>query len=103
MVPNQPRTSTDIVLAPTEYQSKYRVFTVQYRVDSKDSSGTDIPFTVTMEVMIFTAQNFMRSKIMEVLRLYLAAMISCYKSMGPKLLYKNILNKPVILKKDKNK
>jgi hypothetical protein len=67
MVPDQPRTNVDMVLAPTEYQSKYGVFTVQIpqALDSKDSSGTDIPFRVTMDLMIFTAQNFMRSNIIE--------------------------------------
>ena len=68
MVPDQPRTSPDLVLASTKYQSKYGVFTVQiprWAVDSKDSSGIDIPFRVTMDVMIFTGQNFKRSKIIE--------------------------------------
>ena len=53
MVPDQPRrTSLDILLAPTKYQSTYGVFTVQIprrALDSKDSSGADIPFRVTMD------------------------------------------------------
>jgi hypothetical protein len=53
----------------------------RWSLDSKDSSGTDIPFKVTIDVMIVTAQNFMRSNI-RVLRLYLAVKMPCYKSMG---------------------
>ena len=52
MVPDQPRTSLDILLAPTKYQTSYGLFTVQiprWALDSKDSSGADMPFRVTMD------------------------------------------------------
>ncbi len=52
MVPDQPRTSLDILLAPTKYQISYGLFAVQiprWALDSKDSSGVDIPFRVTMD------------------------------------------------------
>jgi hypothetical protein len=45
MVQDQPRTSLDILLAPTKYQSTYGVFTVQiprWASDTKDPSGADI-------------------------------------------------------------
>ena len=51
MVQDQPRTSLDILLTPTKYQSTYGVFTVQiprWALDSKDPSGADLPFRVTM-------------------------------------------------------
>lgn len=52
MVPDQPRTSLDILLAPTKYQTSYGVFTVQiprWALDSKSPSGADTPFRVTMD------------------------------------------------------
>lgn len=52
MVQDQPRISLDILLAPTKYQSTYGVFTVQIpwsALDSKDPSGADIPFRVTID------------------------------------------------------
>jgi hypothetical protein len=52
MVPDQPRTSLDILLAPTKYQTSYGLFTVQiprWALDSKDSSGADMPFRLTMD------------------------------------------------------
>ena len=52
MVPDQPRTSLDILLASTKYQSTYGVFTGQiprWALYSKDSSGADIPYRVTMD------------------------------------------------------
>jgi len=52
MVPDQPRTSLDIILAPTQHQTTYGIFTIQiprWGLDSKDPSGADKPFTVTMD------------------------------------------------------
>ena len=52
MVPDQPRTSLDIILAPTKYQIEYGVFTIQiprWALDSKNPSGADTPFMVTMD------------------------------------------------------
>jgi hypothetical protein len=52
MVPDQPRTSLDILLAPTKDQTSYGSFTVQiprWALDSKDPSGADTSFRVTMD------------------------------------------------------
>jgi hypothetical protein len=52
MVANQPKTSLDIILAPTQHQSAPGLLTIQiprYLLDSKDSSGTDTPFRVTLD------------------------------------------------------
>jgi hypothetical protein len=52
MVPDQPRTSLDILLAPTKYQTSYGYMTIQIPrsgLDSKNPSGADTPFKVTMD------------------------------------------------------
>ena len=52
MVPDQPRTSLDILLAPTKYQTLYGYMTIQIPrsgLDSKNPSGADTPFKVTMD------------------------------------------------------
>lgn len=52
MVPDQPRTALDIILAPTQHQTTYGLFTIQiprWALDAKNPSGTDIPFRVTMD------------------------------------------------------
>ena len=52
MVPDQPRTSLDIILAPTQHQSKPGILTIQiprYLLDSKNPSGADTPFRVTLD------------------------------------------------------
>jgi hypothetical protein len=89
MVQDQPRTSLDILLAPTKYQSTYGVFTVQiprWALDSKDSSGADIQFRVTMDGYDLYWVELQAIKDYRVLGLYLAAKMPCCKSMGPKVL-----------------
>ena len=92
MVPDQPRTSLDILLDPTKYHSTYGVFTVQiprWALDSKDSSGADIPFRVTMDGNDLYWSELQVIKVIKdyrVLGLYLAAKMPCCKSMGPKVL-----------------
>jgi hypothetical protein len=52
MAPDQPRTSLDIILAPTQHQSAPGLLTIQiprYLLDSKNPSGTDTPFRVTLD------------------------------------------------------
>lgn len=52
MAPDQPRTSLDIILAPTQHQSAPGVFTIQiprYLLDSKNPNDTDKPFRVTLD------------------------------------------------------
>ena len=52
MAPDQPRTSLDIILAPTQGQTVAGVFTIQiprYLLDSKNSAGADTPFRVTID------------------------------------------------------
>lgn len=52
MAPDQPRTSLDIILAPTQHQSAPGLLTVQiprYLLDSKNPDGTDKAFRVTLD------------------------------------------------------
>jgi hypothetical protein len=52
MVPDQPRTSLDVIIAPTQHQSQYGVITIQvprWALDSKNPSGADQPFRVTLD------------------------------------------------------
>lgn len=52
MVPDQPRTSLDIIIAPTQHQSAPGLLTIQiprYLLDSKDQAGADTPFRVTLD------------------------------------------------------
>jgi hypothetical protein len=52
MAADQPRTSLDIILAPTQHQRYYGIFTIQiprHLLDAKSSSGADIPFRVTLD------------------------------------------------------
>ena len=89
MVPDQPRTSLDILLDPTKYQSTYGVFTVQilrWALDSKDSSGADIPFRVTMDGNDLYWSELQVIKDYRVLGWYLAAKMPAPISMGPKML-----------------
>jgi hypothetical protein len=87
MVLDQTRTSLDILLAPTKYQSTYGVFTANtWALDSKDSSGADIPFRVTMDDNDLYWSELQVIKDYRVLGLYLAAKMPCSKSMGPKML-----------------
>jgi hypothetical protein len=52
IAPDQPRTSLDIILAPTQHQSAYGILTVEiprWALDSKNPSGADQPFRVTLD------------------------------------------------------
>jgi len=52
MVPDQPRTSLDVIIAPTQHQSQYGILTIQiprWALDSKNPDGTDKPFRVTLD------------------------------------------------------
>ena len=52
ITPDQPRTSLDIILAPTQQQSSPGLLTIQiprYLLDSKNPDGTDKPFRVTLD------------------------------------------------------
>jgi hypothetical protein len=52
MVPDQPRTSLDIILAPTQHQSQYGILTIQiprFLLDSKNPDRTDKSFRVTLD------------------------------------------------------
>lgn len=80
MVPVQPRTSLDILLYPTKYQSTYGVFTVQvpgWALNSEDSSGADIPFRVTTDGNDLYWSEHQAIKDYRVLGLYLAAKMPC--------------------------
>jgi len=52
MVPDQPRTSLDVIIAPTQHQSQYGIITIQvprWALDSKNPDGTDKSFRVTLD------------------------------------------------------
>jgi len=52
MIPDQPRTSLDVILAPTQHQSANGLLTIQiprYILDSKNPSRADTPFRVTLD------------------------------------------------------
>jgi hypothetical protein len=52
MAPDQPRTSLDIILAPTQHQSAPGLLTIQiprYLLDSKNPDGSDKAFRVTLD------------------------------------------------------
>jgi len=73
MAADQPRTSLDIVLAPTQHQSAPGVFTIQiprYLLDSKDSTGTDTPFRVTLDGHGLSWQQIQQTNTDRVLGIY---------------------------------
>jgi hypothetical protein len=73
MVPDQPRTSLDIILAPTQHQITYGAFIVQiprWALDSKNPSGADIPFKVTMDGHILAWTELNATQTYRVLGLY---------------------------------
>jgi hypothetical protein len=86
MVQDQPRTSLEILLAPTKYQSTFTVQIPRWALDSKDPSGADIPFRVTIDGNDLYWAELQAIKDYRVLGLYLAAKMSCCKSMGCKVL-----------------
>ncbi len=52
MAPDQPKTSLDIIIAPTQHQSVPGILTLEiprYLLDSKNPSGADTPFRVTLD------------------------------------------------------
>jgi hypothetical protein len=52
MAADQPRTSLDVIIAPTQHQSIPGYMTIalpRYLLDSKDSAGADTPFRVTLD------------------------------------------------------
>jgi hypothetical protein len=73
MAADQPRTSLDIILAPTQHQSAPGVFTIQiprYLLDSKDSTGTDTPFRVTLDGHGLSWQQIQQTNTDRVLGVY---------------------------------
>lgn len=73
MAADQPRTSLDIILAPTQHQSAPGVLTIQiprYLLDSKDPSGTDTPFRVTLDGHGLSWQQIQQTNTDRVLGLY---------------------------------
>ena len=88
MVPDQPRTSLDIILAPTKYQTSYGLFTIQIPrlgLDSKNPTGGDKPFTVTMDGHSLFWKELQTTKDYRVLRLYFTgqdAFLQIYGTQG---------------------
>lgn len=64
---------------------EYTVQIPRWALDSKDSSGADIQFRVTMDGNdLYWVEQAIKDY--RVFGLYLAAKMSCCKSMGPKML-----------------
>jgi hypothetical protein len=88
MVPDQPRTSLDILLAPTKYQTTYGLFTIQIPrlgLDSKNPTGGDKPFTVTMDGHSLFWKELQSTKDYRVLGLYFTghdALLQIYGTQG---------------------
>jgi len=88
MVPDQPRTSLDIILAPTKYQTSYGLFTIQIPrlgLDSKNPTGGDKPFTVTMDGHSLFWKELQSTKDYRVLGLYFTghdALLQIYGTQG---------------------
>jgi hypothetical protein len=73
MAADQPRTSLDIILAPTQHQSAPGVFTIQiprYLLDSKNPSGVDTPFRVTLDGHGLSWQQIQQTNTARVLGIY---------------------------------
>ena len=73
MAADQPRTSLDIILAPTQHQSAPGVFTIQiprYLLDSKNPSGADTPFRVTLDGHGLSWQQIQQTDTNRVLGIY---------------------------------
>ena len=84
MVPDQPRTSLDVVLAPTQHATSYGLLTMQiprWALDSKNPSGTDTPFRVRWMVMVFPGHKFNRPILIEYLDFTLVLIMAFYKSL----------------------
>jgi len=76
MVPDQPRTSLDIILAPTQHQSALGVLTIQiprWALDSKNPSGADQPFRVTLDGHGLAWSQIQQTNTDRVLGLYFGA------------------------------
>jgi hypothetical protein len=88
MVPDQPRTSLDIILAPTKYQTSYGLFTIQIPrlgLDSKNPTGGDKPFTVTMDGHSLFWKELQSTKDYRMLGLYFSgqdALLQIYGTQG---------------------
>ena len=73
MAPNQPKTSLDVIIAPTQHQSAPGVLTMQiprYLLDSKNAEGADTPFRVTLDGHGLAWQQLQQTNTYRVLGLY---------------------------------
>ena len=77
IVQDQPRTSLDIILAPTKYHDGPWILKIHQEL---------IPFRVTMDGKDLYWAELQAIKDYRVLGLYLAAKMPCCKSMEPKVL-----------------
>ena len=76
MVPDQPRTSLDVIIAPTQHQSALGVLTIQiprWALDSKNAQGTDQPFRVTLDGHGLAWSQIQQTNTYRVLGLYFGA------------------------------
>src|SRR5215472_18006348 len=76
MVPDQPRTSLAVILAPTQHQTKYGVLTIQiprYILDAKNPSGADQPFRVTLDGHGLSWSQLQQTNTYRIIGLYFGA------------------------------
>jgi hypothetical protein len=76
IAPDAPRTSLDVIVSPTQHQSAPGVFTLQiprYLLDSKNPSGADTPFRVTLDGHGLSWQQISASNADRVLGIYFTA------------------------------
>jgi hypothetical protein len=76
MAPDAPRTSLDVIISPTQHQSQPGVFTLQiprYLLDSKNPSGVDTPFRVTLDGHGLSWQQIQQTDTYRVLGIYFTA------------------------------
>ena len=76
MVPDQPRTSLDIILAPTQHQTSYGWLTIQiprWALDNKNPNGTDQPFRVTLDGHGLSWSQIQQTNTYRVIGLYFGA------------------------------
>ena len=73
MVPDQPRTSLDVIIAPTQHQSQNGILTIQiprWGLDSKNPDRTDKPFRVTLDGHGLSWSQIQQSNTYRVIGLY---------------------------------
>lgn len=76
IVPDQPRTSLDVVLAPTQHAASYGLLTIQiprWALDAKNPSGADQPFKVLLDGHGLSWSQIQQTNTYRVIGLYFGA------------------------------